>query len=175
LTINGTGNTRLGYAAYSRDVCANLATGVATDVVAFRGIHSLTGGLGNNILVGSDGADELIAGPGRSLLIGGGGADHLVGGGDDDILIGGRTAYDQNRQALEAILAEWGREDLGYTERVESLRTGSEHTPALNASTVFDDGASDWLEGGKKRDMFFAALGDALQGREKKEIVIQLD
>src|SRR5262249_31243697 len=96
LTLNGTGNTRLGYAAYTTEVYVNLGTGVATDVGAFRGIDSVTGGQGNNILVGGAGDDELIGGPGRNLLIGGGGHDRLVAGSNEDILIGGRTVYDHN-------------------------------------------------------------------------------
>jgi hypothetical protein len=175
LTLNGTGNTRLGYAAYSRAVYANLGTGVATDVAAFRGVHSLTGGRGNNILVGGDGDDELIAGPGRSLLIGGGGHDHLLGNGAEDVLIGGRTAYDGDRAALEAVMAEWGRTDLGYQERVDRLLHGSGGVPALNASTVFDDGAADVLEGGKGRDLFFASLGDLLPDRHKNEVLVAIN
>src|SRR5262249_33385719 len=149
LTLNGAGNTRLGYAAYTADVYANLRSGVATDVAAFRGVRGLTGGQGHNLLVGDDGDNELVAGPGRSQVIGGGGHDHLVGGGDEDLLIGGRTAYDADRAALTATLAEWGRSDLGYEERVERLLHGAGGVPALNASTVFDDGAADVLEGGK--------------------------
>jgi Ca2+-binding RTX toxin-like protein len=174
LTLNGTGNTRLGYAAYTTDVYVNLETGVATDVAAFRGIHSVTGGQGNNILVGGAGNEELIGGPGRNLLIGGGGHDHLVAGSDQDILIGGGTVYDHNRAALEAIMAEWGRTDLSYGDRVQRLLHGSGAVPALNASTVFADGA-DVLEGGTGRDLFFASLSDTLLNRRHDEVLVQLD
>jgi Ca2+-binding RTX toxin-like protein len=174
LTLNGTGNTRLGYAAYTRPVYANLGTGVATDVATFRGIDSVTGGQGNNILVGDGGDDELIGGPGRNLLIGGGGHDHLVAGSDEDILIGGRTVYDDNRAALEAIMAEWGRTDLSYEARVHHLLHGSGGIPALNASTVFADGA-DVLEGGMGRDLFFAGLSDTVLNRRHDEVLVELD
>jgi hypothetical protein len=173
LTVNGTGNTRLDYAAYTRDVYANLGTGVATDVAALHGVHSLTGGQGHNILVGDGGDVELIAGSGRSLLIGGGGHATLTGDGESSILIGGRTAYDHNRAALEAIMAEWGRTDLSYSERVDRLLEG-EGVPALNASTVFADRAGDVLEGGEGRSLFFASLGDVLIGRKKNEVVVHL-
>src|SRR5262249_56852983 len=117
---------------------------------------------------------ELIAGPGRSLLIGGGGHDHLVGSGAADILIGGRTAYDADRAALTAVMAVWGRTDLGYQERVDRLLHGSGGVPALSAATVFDDGAADVLEGGKGRDLFFASLGDSLPDRKNNERVVDL-
>jgi Ca2+-binding RTX toxin-like protein len=172
LSINGTGNTRLGYAAYTTGVYANLLTGVATDVASLHGVHSLTGGQGDNILVGGPG-DELIAGPGRNLLIGAGGHDHLVGGSGQDILIGGHTAYDDNRAALMAIMAEWGRTDLGYTERVDRLLKG-EGVPALNARAVFAGEAGDVLTGGKGRDLFFASLGDVLHHRKSNEVVVPL-
>jgi hypothetical protein len=174
LTLKGTGNTRLGYAAYTTDVYVNLRTGVATDVAAFRGIRSVTGGQGNNILVGGGGNDKLIGGPGRNLLIGGGGHDHLVAGSDEDILIGGRTAYDHNRTALEAIMAEWGRTDLSYEARVHDLLHGSGGGPALNASTVFDNVAGDVLEGGTGRDLFFASLSDTLLHRTHQEDVVMV-
>jgi Ca2+-binding RTX toxin-like protein len=175
LTINGTGNTRLGYAAYTRAVYANLGTGVATDVAGFRGIHSLTGGQGTNILVGGDGDDQLIGGTGRNLLIGGGGRDHLVGNGGDDVLIGGRTAYDSDRAALEAVMAEWGRTDLSYRERVDRLLHGWGGAPALSASAAFDDGAEDVLEGGKGPDLFFASISDLLPDRkDKQEVFVEV-
>jgi hypothetical protein len=175
LTLHGTGNTRLGYTGYTTDVYVNLGTGVATDVAAFRGIHSVTGGQGNSILVGGGGDDELIGGSGRNLLIGGGGHDHLVAGSDDDILVGGRTAYDHNRPALEAIMAEWGRTDLSYEARVHDLLHGSGGVPALNASTVFNDGAVDVLAGGKGRDLFFTSLSDSVLHRRHNEVMVRLD
>src|SRR5262249_14918102 len=133
LPIHGTGNTRLGYVAYTTDVYVNLGTGVATDVAAFRGLQSVTGGQGNNILVGGGGDDQLIGGTGRNLLIGGGGHDHLVAGSDEDILIAGRTAYDHKRAALDAIMAEWGRTGLNHRRRVDHPRKGKPR-PALHHS-----------------------------------------
>jgi hypothetical protein len=86
-----------------------------------------------------------------------------------------RTAYDRNRTALEAIMAEWGRTDLSYEARVHDLLHGSGGVPALNASTVFDDGAADVLAGGKGRDLFFASLSDSVLHRRHDEVMVQLD
>ena len=54
----------------------------------------MTGGAGNDIIVGGDGDDTLDGGAGRDLIIGGNGADKITGGGDEDILIAGPTAFD---------------------------------------------------------------------------------
>ncbi|APZ96599.1 calcium-binding protein [Fuerstiella marisgermanici] len=47
------------------------------------------GGAGNDLLIGSDGADFLLGGDGNDTLVGSGGADVLRGGEGDDVLIGG--------------------------------------------------------------------------------------
>ncbi|MCI0684641.1 MAG: CSLREA domain-containing protein [Gemmataceae bacterium] len=129
-----------------------------------RGDDLLKGGAGNDVLLGGAGDDDLSGGQGRDLLIGGRGADRLVGNADDDLLIAGLTAYDHNRAALSAIMAEWGRADRSYQQRIEHLQNGG----GLNGSvvlkvngpgaTVFDDGAVDRLTGSAGRDWFFANL-----------------
>lgn len=45
------------------------------------------GGLGNDVLTGSDGDDVLLGGPGDDVLIGGPGLDTLDGGPGNNILI----------------------------------------------------------------------------------------
>src|SRR5262249_17514623 len=61
--------------------------------------------------------NQLSGGNGNDILIGRGGADGLVGGGGDDILIGGSTTYDgsatspMDLTALDAIIAERSRTD----------------------------------------------------------------
>src|SRR5262249_41087521 len=165
LTVNGRGNTALGYAAYTRGVSVNLRQGAATDLAGFHGVHQVTGGQGNDVLIGDDDGDILVGGPGddvliggkgRDVLIGGDGLDVLIGSAGEDVLIGGRTAYDLVPTALAAIRAEWNRTDLGYADRVDHLLHGGGLAPILDASTVFDDGAADILGGGKELDLFFA-------------------
>jgi Ca2+-binding RTX toxin-like protein len=184
LTVNGRGNTALGYAAYTRGVYVNLRTGIATDLSAVRGVHEVTGGQGHNVLIADDSGDILVGGPGdnvliggqgRDVLIGGGGRSVLIGGGGEDILIGGRTAYDSDSKALAAIRAEWSRTDLSYSQRVDHLLHGGGLTPVLNASTVFDDGDADVLVGGTGRDLFYAGALDVLVHWDpKKEVVVKI-
>src|SRR5205085_3461588 len=100
-------------------------TYVSVPMMFFAGngndILNVTGSSANNVLVGGGGTDRLLGGQGRDLLIGGAGQATLQAGSGGDILIGGTTAYDNNAAALAAILAEWGRTDIGYTARMADL------------------------------------------------------
>jgi Ca2+-binding RTX toxin-like protein len=141
-----------------------------------EGNDKLKAGKMGGILVGGPGNDKLTGGAGRDLLIGGEGADALSGSGGDDILIAGRTAYDDQPDALRAIMAEWTRTDAAYADRVERLRTGGDGggrngTVLLNAETVLDDGVKDALTGGPGLDWFFAGVLDKVTGRQATEIL----
>src|SRR5262249_53337348 len=105
-------------------------------------------GFGGNILAG---------GPGRNLLIAGRLAGTLVGGDDDDILIGGTTAYDTDRAALLAIMAEWTRTDEDCGTRVFNLTHGV-GVPPLDATTVSGNGGGNTLRGGGGCDWYFGNL-----------------
>jgi len=130
-------------------------------------VHIQAGG-GPTVEVGGSGPNNLLeGGPVRDLLIAGQGGGHLVSHGGQDILIGGYTDFDNNLAALEAIMTEWGRTDLGFSARVSHLlgpaaggtSGGLNGGYYLNASTVHDDGISDHLEGGNGTDWYFAKLG----------------
>jgi titin len=142
------------------------------------GHDRLKGGAGADRLLGEDGDDLLVGSSGRDLLIGGSGADRLVGNADDDILIAGFTAWDDQAEALCAILDEWSRTDLSYQERVMHLRSGGglngaitlNTDPSQGAMTVFDDSAADVLTGSAGIDWFFANLdgdGDSSIAKDK--------
>ncbi|MDH7599622.1 MAG: Ig-like domain-containing protein [Sedimentisphaerales bacterium] len=68
------------------------------------GSDKLFGQRGCDILLGEDGDDYLDGGSGNDLVIGGLGQDVLAGSSGQDVLIGGTTAYDQDQQALRAII-----------------------------------------------------------------------
>ena len=199
-TIDGGGGTNiLDYSLYGTPgVTVNLQTGSATAigggaagkvanisiVIGTSGADTLTGGAGNDVLIGGAGADTLTGGAGRDLLIGGSGADQLDGGSGEDILIAGQCGYysesslSLNLTAINAIMAEWTRTDLGsvsdptgYLTRVSDLSTAN--TPgALNGSYVLtsatvskDSAAVDTLFGGLDRDWFLASAEDVLSDR----------
>jgi uncharacterized repeat protein (TIGR01451 family) len=106
----------------------------------------LIAGSGNDVLLGGAGNDSLSGGTGRDILIGGLGADRLSGDAGDDILIGGTTAHDDNRTAINQIMAIWVSNRDQFQTRVTKL------SPLLNAGTVVDDGAKDRLDGGLDKD-----------------------
>ena len=130
----------------------------------------------NDILVGGGGNDTLYGGKGRNLLIGGAGSDMLHAGSAGDILIAGTTAYGTNLTALNAIMAEWGRTDISYQQRVNDLLNGGglNGSYVLNSTTVHDDAAVDYLYGGSGQDWFLyhpsAPSADVLKNKKGNEI-----
>jgi hypothetical protein len=174
----GAGTNALDYSAYVGNITVDLALKLASlvDQGAAGGIVNITnvtGSVGNDLLVGDGNANVLIGGTGRNVLIGGAGSDTLDASrsSNDNILIGGRTDWDLNRDALDAIMAEWDRTDLGFSDRRSDLLNGSNGqglaplnvlyvngqqqlillTPGTNPTstngTVHADGAMDTLIG----------------------------
>jgi Ca2+-binding RTX toxin-like protein len=184
--VNGNrGVNTVDYSAFTTGVVVNLGLsathgwGSATDAGGIAYIQNVTGGSGNDILVGDANANVLNGGGGRNLIIGGAGADTVIGGSGDDLLIAGYTSYDLNAAALQAILTEWQRTDESYAARVANLRSGVGagsyrlvlNTPAA-AGTVFDDGAADVLTGNAGMDWFWANLPqDTITDRAPGELV----
>jgi len=155
------------------------------------GDDRLNGGAGHDVLLGGVGDDQLHGGQGRDLMIGGFDADRLIGNADDDILIAGLTAFDNQADALAAIMAEW-TSARSYEARIVNLRgdtTNPQFPNRLNGNfylsadgpnaTVFDDGAEDKLTGSSGRDWFFANLDsgvrDKLTDDHGNELVTDLD
>src|SRR5262249_61023940 len=79
-------------------------TGAAGQAANFENV---TGGAGNDLIIGNAANNSLVGGNGRDLLIGGVGPDSLSGGAGDDLLLGDPTIYDANLAALDAILTAW--------------------------------------------------------------------
>jgi hypothetical protein len=127
------------------------------------GDDRLYGELGNDVLLGGPGNDWLSAGAGKNVLIGGDGEDTLRGSSGQEILIGGNTLYDDNQEALFAILAQWN--SGSFKQRVNRLWTGFTH-PTLgplqlkDESTVLGDAARDLFFGGKGSDWFLSFAND---------------
>ena len=124
---------------------------------------------------GGSGHDRLSGGGDRDLLIGGLGADILLGSNGDDILIAGTTSYDDNDDALLAILAEWNSGGK-YEKRVANVRVGGNSLAGTGirlskGATVFADDSADRLTGGNGRDWFFTDNGqDTVTDRTSNEL-----
>jgi parallel beta-helix repeat protein len=133
------------------------------------GDDTLQGDNGNDLLLGGAGQDILIGNRGNDLLFAGAGADALYGGRGDDLLIASPTLHDADLTALRQIFQEW-TSSRSYATRTSNLRTGANGLPALNASTVIDDGEADTLTGEGDTDWFFGTPpGDLLRDRGSKE------
>jgi Ca2+-binding RTX toxin-like protein len=184
----GAGIDKLDYVTFNAMVYANLATGVATGISGVTNVENLTGGNGNDTLVGNasdnvisggNGDDILLGGAGndtlsgnngRDLVIGGSGSDIVHGNIGEDILVAGFTAFANesngtvNETALNSIMAEWTRTDLGYAARIShvigSSTGGLNGGYFLNTLTVFDDGAVDTLFGETGLDWFLGSGND---------------
>lgn len=162
------------------------------------GADQIKAGSGNDIIFGEAGDDKLYGGNGRDILIGGTGQDRIHGDGHDDILIGGFTAFDQEfnqlapinifpptsrlsfndqRLAIEAIMAEWAS-NRSYAQRRANI-SGSGTGPRNNGTTylrfdesiianntVFDDGVVDTIWGDSGTDWFLANSDGPLNSRD---------
>jgi Ca2+-binding RTX toxin-like protein len=140
----------------------------------------------DDILIGGDGDDRITGRRGRDILIGGSGADRMLGSRDEDIMVAGTTDYDNNDQALCAILDEWTNTSRDYPTRVSNIR-GTGAGPRENEDfflsatlgTVDDDSVTDRLTGGGDGlDWFIAQLtggaADKLADKAPAEFVDEL-
>jgi hypothetical protein len=122
------------------------------------GNNTIQAGGGPTVIVGGSGNDTLEGGSGNDILIGGAGSDHLSGNGGNNILIAGTTAYDQNLMALCAIMDIWqSTTNATFAANMAALQSPS-FAYKLDATTVYDDGAGNSLEGGPALDWFFANI-----------------
>ena len=155
----GTGGINtLDYTAYSTGVDVNLQTGTATGVAGgITDIQNVTGGEGDNILVGNGNHNVLTVYGGHNLVIAGGGAGVLNGGTGLNLLIGGYTDYDTNDASLQAILQFWeGVTPANYDASVNDLLAGN-GVPPLNTNTVHSNGAGNQFTGGSL-NLYFGSL-----------------
>jgi Ca2+-binding RTX toxin-like protein len=158
--VNGGGGVdALDFSAYTTDLYVNLATGAATGAGGgVTSVEQVSGGSGNDILVGNSGVNLLKGNGGRDILIGGFGADTLNGGAGDDILVAGATTYDADATALNAIRDQWKIPYLWYSTRLNNLTNGvgASASVKLTAANTPSDPAADKLTGGDGTDWYFA-------------------
>jgi hypothetical protein len=158
------------------------------------GAAAVRRGSSNDLIVGNANPSALTGGTGRNVLIGGAGqatldASHAT---SDNILIGGRTDWDMNLAALEAIMTEWDRPDLGFADRRSDVLNGTNGqgttplnvvngqlillTPSTNpsssngtvhanalADTLIGSTATDPATGKRVHNWFLYALDDVIE------------
>jgi hypothetical protein len=191
----GGGANTLDYSQYAGNILVDLLLGSATAVGGgIAHIQQVNGSQGNDLIVGDASPSKLTGGTARNILIGGAGQSTLDAsrGTSDNILIGGTTDWDTNLAALEAILAEWDRTDLGFNDRRSDLLNGANGqclaplnvvngqlillTPATNrtssngtvhanafADTLIGSTASDPATGKRVHNWFLYSLNDVIE------------
>jgi len=141
----------------------NVTGGSGDDILIGNGLNNtLVGNNGNDVLTGNGGNDTLNGGNGRDILSGGNGLDTLSGGNDEDILIAGRTTSDTTLAKLIDIRAAWITAQP-YATRVSNLRSGAGGVSLKAKINVLNDaGEDDVLTGNGGTDWYFKALDDVI-------------
>jgi hypothetical protein len=181
IRIDGGGGTNtLDYSAMTDGVYVNLQTGEASGLKGgIANIQNVTGGAGNDILVGN-GSNVLTGGAGRDILIAGGAAGSglpleasilfpgstLIGGAGEDLLIGGGTVYDTDKAALEALMAVWSDPEP-YSTRVSNLQSG-----LLAPGKVSWNGLQNTLNGQGDLDLYFGSAAHDIYTTEPGEVFV---
>lgn len=155
LSINGIINKLVG-SAY-----ADVLTGGRAAMTMIRGglgNDTITGGSGDNILMGVGGNDTIIGGPGKNLMIAGTGNCSLYAKGRENMIFGGTTNFDTNEQALINLLNQGSQ--FMYSASYRRAVAAAAANPKLRSSlltftdngarnTIFGSGGSNWFLPGK--------------------------
>ena len=137
---------------------ADVLTGgpaATTEIVAGAGNDTITGGSGDNILLGGGGSDTITGGLGRNLMIGGAGNCNFYAKGSESTVFAGTTNIDNNDQALLDLLDQGSRANYGYSAR--RLLASAAQSPALLSSpavSFHDTGATDTIHGNNINNWF---------------------
>lgn len=84
------GTDTLDYSAYLTAIYVNLAEDLASHILkGISSIENVTGGRGNDTIIGNDKDNVLSGGPGDDTIYGGGGDDTIYGGDGNDTIYGG--------------------------------------------------------------------------------------
>jgi Ca2+-binding RTX toxin-like protein len=166
ILAGGSGVDTASYATSTTAVTANLLhrsfnTGDAAGDV-YDGIENLTGGTGDDTLVGDDSANRLDGGAGNDTLIGGAGADVLVGGAGTDT-----ASYANAGGSVSASLAAPATntgDAAGDTYTTIENLTGGAFADTLTgnaAANVLTGGlGNDTLSGGAGADTMIGGFGN---------------
>lgn len=135
LLDGGTGSDTASFAGYTANITARLngatdgtANIAGAAIATLRGIENLTGGSGNDILIGDDNANVIEGGLGDDVLDGGAGVDTL--------LFTGTTAVTVNLAALTAQGLATTRSSALKTSAPAQARTALPATPTTTSSSM---------------------------------------
>jgi Ca2+-binding RTX toxin-like protein len=134
------------------------------------------GGTGDDVLIGSYGADILNGDEGNDLLVGGSGVDTIRGGDGDDELSGGygddKLRGEDGRDILNG---NQGKDDLSGGDGADKLLGGSGDDRLSGGSAddhLHGDAGNDKLTGGSGNDWLFGGTGrDRISGSTGLDII----
>ena len=126
-TIDGGGGTAntLDYSLYTTNVTVNLMSGLATGTAGVTRIQNITGGSGNDTLIGDNAVNVIIGNDGDDTITGNGGNDALSGG------LGNDTFIFANGWGIDTLVDAGGTDtlDFGTATATLNFRHGSQMNP----------------------------------------------
>jgi hypothetical protein len=163
LIDGGWGTNTLDYSNYTTDVAVGLYISAATGTGGVRNIQNVTGGAGNDSLIGDEAANSLIGGPGDDVLTGGQGGDTLDGGDGVDTVTETRDAdFTLTDAALTVGIEDpdalWGIEQAIIAGGASRNTTDASEFSGLLTFTGGDN--NDTLIAGLGRNNFDGGPGD---------------
>lgn len=137
-----------------------------------RNIESITGGVGNDVLIGDRLVNTLLGGDGDDTLDGGFGADRLVGGrGNDIYVIDNRYDVvveipDAGSDLIRTVFAHIDLDDYANVENLTYTGTFKANLVGNNfGNTIVGGSKNDVIEGGGGSDLLYGGAGaDFLMG-----------
>jgi Ca2+-binding RTX toxin-like protein len=114
----------------------------------------LSGGEGNDIILGGSAADTIFGNGGNDLLIGGLGADIINGDYGNDILVDGSVTLKSKTDTLDKVLATWNSLPAPTTSIYNNI--------TARLSVVFDKLNKDTMGGGNGIDWFWSTSTGAV-------------
>ncbi len=180
IDLSAAGNTKnfINLSAFAGTSTIN--GGAGNDVIwGGYGNDSLSGGLGSDWIAGGKGSDTESGGAGNDVVVGDDGADSLNGDTNNDLLIGGSTVFENNKAAIDLILAAWSAGTAATAkallesangvgtvagQKVNLLVNHPNSNPQV-VTTVFDDKILDTLLDSQGTDWLFFQ-GDSGTGDE---------
>lgn len=154
----GTGGTNLlDYSAYSSEISVDLVHGTATGTTGIKNIQNISGGAGDDVLIGSTAINAIRGNDGDDLIDGAGGNDSLIGGaGYDTYLIDPATGTVTITEA--AIDGDIDTLDYSGSQTAMTVNLAAGVAPGTtgvaNVENVIGGSAGDQLNGTSNDDVF---------------------
>ncbi|WGD54678.1 Ig-like domain-containing protein [Bradyrhizobium sp. CB1650] len=138
LNLAGGTSDTLSFAGTTSNISVNLANQTGTGFTWVAGVENVTGGSGNDTLVGNAAANQLVGGAGNDKIDGGGGADTLTGGDGNDTFI--YTTLANSRAAAFDTITDFttGADKLQIGHALNGLTTGLTKTTGITGDLATD-------------------------------------